>query len=230
MKIYTNLFEKISSLENLFASFDEFKADKRNKKDVLKFEWDLESNIVELSRELKYHKYKHGVYTKFRICDPKPRIIHKATVRDRILHHAVFRILNPIFEPCFISHSFSCQIDKGTHKGVKSLAKILRKVSQNGTLPCYALKCDVRKFFDSVDHSILLEILKRKIKDPEAIWLLENIVESFPPASQIEREREREQFLPSAKISVRYESRTANRQSNQPIVREHLSQRIRLFR
>lgn len=181
MKIYTDLFNKIISLENLFVSFDEFKKDKQNKKDVLKFEWNLENNIVELNRELKYHKYEHGVYTKFKICDPKPRVIHKATVRDRILHHAIFRILNPIFEPIFISHSFSCQIDKGTHKGVRTLAKMLRRTSQNNTRPCFALKCDIRKFFDSVDHSILLDVMKRKIRDDEAIWLIKKIVESFPP-------------------------------------------------
>jgi len=192
MKFYTNLFEKIISLPNLFLAWEEFKKGKVNKKDVLEFEWHLEQNIVELYRELKYHKYKHGVYTKFRICDPKPRVIHKATVRDRVLHHAIFRVLNPLFEPCFISNSFSCRIRKGTHKGVATLGKILRRVSQNGTRPCFALKCDIRKFFDSVDHSILLGIIKKKIKDEEAIWLIKEIMESFPPASQIERERERE--------------------------------------
>ena len=181
MKIYTNLFNKIISLENLFASFDEFKTDKRNKKDVLKFEWNLEKNILDLNRELKYHKYEHAVYTKFRICDPKPRIINKATVRDRVLHHAIFRILNPVFEPSFISHSFSCQIGKGTHRGVRTLAKTLRQVSRNNTVTCFALKCDIRKFFDSVDHAILLEIIKKKVKDTDAIWLLENIIKSFPP-------------------------------------------------
>lgn len=195
MKIYTDLFDKIISLENLFTAFDEFKADKQNKKDVQSFEWNLESNIAELHRELKYHKYKHSVYTKFRICDPKPRIIHKAYVRDRILHHAIFRILGPVFEPCFISHSFSCQIGKGTHKGVLALSNILRKVSRNNSRPCFALKCDIRKFFDSVDHSILLAIIKKKIKDQNAIWLIEQIIESFPPASQIERERERERAI-----------------------------------
>lgn len=197
MKIYTNLFSKIISLENLFISFDEFKTDKRNNKDVLRFEWNLESNIANLNRELKYHNYQHGVYTKFRICDPKPRIIHKATVRDRVLHHAIFRILNPIFEPCFISHSFSCQVGKGTHRGVKTLANILRKVSQNNTSPCFALKCDIKQFFGSVDHSILLNIIKKKIKDKETSWLLGEIIESFSPPSQIKQE---------SKIYLRQES------------------------
>jgi len=109
MKFYTNIFNKIISLENLFTAFDEFKIDKKNRKDVMVFEWELEKNIVELNRDLIYHKYKHGKYSEFRICDPKPRMIRKATVRDRVLHRAVFRILNPLFEPSFISHSFSCR-------------------------------------------------------------------------------------------------------------------------
>ena len=80
MKFYTNIFQKIISLENLFTAFDEFKKGKQNKKDVLAFEWQLEGNIFELHRQLKYHNYKHGVYSKFKICDPKPRVIHKAAV------------------------------------------------------------------------------------------------------------------------------------------------------
>lgn len=179
MKIYTNLFNKIISLENLFTSFDEFKADKKKRKDVLNFEWKLENNIAQLHRELKYHKYKHGVYTKFRICDPKPRIIHKACVRDRVLHHAVFRVLNPLFEPSFISYSFSCRLDKGTHKGVDAVSGMVRQVSGNNTRPCFVLKCDIKKFFASVDHQILLEIIKRKIKDDNFNWLIEEIIGSF---------------------------------------------------
>src|SRR3990167_4722798 len=103
MKFYTNIFNKIISLENLFLAWDEFKKDKSKKKDVLEFEWNLEPNLFRLYRDLKYHRYKHSVYTSFIICDPKQRKIHKATVRDRVLHHAVFRVLNPLFEPSFIS-------------------------------------------------------------------------------------------------------------------------------
>ena len=94
MKFYTNIFDKIISLENLFIAWEEFKVDKKSKKDVLEFEWHLEPNILKLHRDLKYHRYKHGVYTSFAICDPKQRKIHKATVGDRVLHHAIFRILN----------------------------------------------------------------------------------------------------------------------------------------
>jgi len=186
MKFYSNVFEKIISLENLFTAFDEFKKDKQNKSDVLFFEWELEKNIVGLHRDLKYHRYKHGVYSRFRICDPKPRIIHKAAVRDRVLHHAIFRVLNPLFERCFISQSFSCRVGKGTHKGVNTLVKVLRRISRNSTRICFILKCDIKKIFASVDHSILIEIIKKKIKDHKAIWLVEEIVESFPLDCQIE--------------------------------------------
>lgn len=179
MKIYTDIFEQITSLENLFLSWDKFKKDKQKKKDVLAFEWNLESNILNLYRDLKYHRYRHGVYTSFYIHDPKQRKIHKAIVRDRVLHHAVFRILNPIFEPAFISHSFSCRIGKGTHKGINALKKMLVKVSNDGRRPCFALKCDIKKFFGSVDHGILFGIVKKQIKDAKALWLIEEIISSF---------------------------------------------------
>ncbi len=235
MKFYSNVFEKIISLENLFTAFDEFKKDKQNKSDVLFFEWELEKNIVGLHRDLKYHRYKHGVYSRFRICDPKPRIIHKTAVRDRVLHHAVFRVLNPLFERCFISQSFSCRVGKGTHKGVNTLAKVLRRISRNSTRICFTLKCDIKKFFASADHLILLEIIKKKIKDQETIRLINEIVESFPPENQFEspstslRIYERESKIQSATVITFREARFADRQFNQPAFREYLFKRTRLF-
>ena len=145
MKIHKNLFDEIVSTENLFLAWDKFKNGKRNKKDVQLFEWNLEENIFRLSRDLKDKTYKHGAYHSFNIKDPKPRNIHKAQVRDRILHHAVFRILNPIFEPSFVSASFSCREGYGTHKGVQYLQDTLRKATQNGKVSCFTLKCDIKK-------------------------------------------------------------------------------------
>ena len=169
----------MTSPEHLFAAWDVFKQDKRNKADVMEFEKNLEQNIFQLHRDLRNKTYKHGPYSGFYITDPKRRHIHKATVRDRVLHHAIFKVLNPIFEPGFIADSFSCRIGKGTHKGVERLAEMLRAVSRNSTRPCYVLKCDVRRFFDSIDHEILLAILGRRIKDPEVVRLLKEIVRSF---------------------------------------------------
>ena len=179
MKIYKNLFTRIISLENLVLAWEEFRVDKGKKIDVREFEFSLEQNIFSLHRDLIAKRYSHGPYKGFYIRDPKVRHIHKATVRDRVLHHAVFRILNPIFEETFIPNSFSCRIGKGTHKGVLTAETMLRKESQNYTVPCYALKCDVKKFFDSVDHEILLAILKKRIADPDTMWLVQQIVWSF---------------------------------------------------
>ena len=179
MKIYKNLYWSIISPASLFHAWDIFKNDKRNRLDVANFEFNLEDNIFKLYRILKNETYKHESYVGFWIHDPKLRRIHKATVRDRVLHHAIFRVLNPVFEPTFISDSFSCRINKGTHKGVKRLSEMLQTVSRNNTRHCYALKCDIQKFFDSIDHDILFNIVSKKIKDEKVLKLLKEIIESF---------------------------------------------------
>lgn len=179
MKTYNNIFDKIISLDNLFLAWDEFKKGKQKKLDVMKFELCLEQNIFRLHRELKQHIYKHSPYSSFFINDPKRRHIHKASVKDRVLHHAVFFILNLIFEPTFIPNSFSCRIEKGTHKGVKVLANMLQKVSSNGNKPCFILKCDIKKFFASVDQKTLLLIIQEKVKDNDMFWLVKEIITSF---------------------------------------------------
>jgi len=179
MKIYRDLFDLIISPESLFSAWDVFKKGKQSKLDVQRFEWNLEENIFKLHRDLKDKIYKHGDYQGFYISDPKQRHIHKAIVRDRVLHHAVFSVLNPIFEPTFISNSFSCRIGKGTHKGIDILDKALKQISSNNFKPCFALKCDIKKFFETIDHKILLNIIRKRIKDANALWLLEEIIESF---------------------------------------------------
>jgi len=190
--LYKNLFSKIISLENLFKAWDEFKLGKRSKIDVLQFEMELEKNIFDLYFELQNKTYSHAPYSGFFITDPKLRHIHKATVRDRVIHHAVYNILYPIFEITFIQNSFSCRIGKGTHRGVIAVKEMLRKVSRNNNRSCYALKCDIRKFFDSVDQEILLSILKRRIKDTDTLWLMEKLINSYNSESGTKRERERE--------------------------------------
>jgi len=179
MKIYTDVFEKITSLENLFDAWTSFRHNKGKRRDVQAFEIKLEENIFKLHRELRSGVYKHGSYKPFYIYDPKRRLIYKAIVKDRVVHHSIYSVLNPIFEPTFIANSFSCRIGKGTHKGVRTLEIMLRKVSRNNTRGCFALKCDIKKFFDSVNHEILLNILAKRIKDPKTISLLAEVVSSF---------------------------------------------------
>ena len=178
MKIYRNLFTKMVSMENLLKAWDKFKKEKREKIDVQIFEYHLEDNLFRLHRDLIHKRYRHGNYIGFYIRDPKVRHIHKAEVRDRIIHHLVFQSLNPIFEPTFIPDSYSCRKEKGTHRAVKRLRMFARKINQTyGS--CFILKCDIKKFFPTIDHQILLDIISRRIKDKDVLWLVRIIIESF---------------------------------------------------
>ncbi|OHA26138.1 MAG: hypothetical protein A3C06_03940 [Candidatus Taylorbacteria bacterium RIFCSPHIGHO2_02_FULL_46_13] len=188
MRIYRNIFDNIISLENLFSAWDEFKKGKWARPDVEVFERDLEPNLFTLHRELRNGTYRHGPYTGFFITDPKRRHVHKATVRDRVLHHAVFSVLNPIFEPTFIQNSFSCRIGKGNHKGVDVVSSMLRKESGNDRVACYVLKCDIWKFFDSIDHEVLISILSKRIQDEKTLQLLKELIKSYEMGAECERE------------------------------------------
>ena len=174
-----SIFEHIVSVENLFSAWREFKKGKTKKPDVIEFALNLEDNIFALRYELILGKWICGGYVKFSIKDPKPRIIHKATVRDRVLYQAIYRVLYPIFDKTFIFDVYSSRKEKGTHAGIKRLNMFLRKLSGNYNKPVYALKCDIKKFFDSVDHEVLLDLLKQKIDCPETLSLLEKIIDSF---------------------------------------------------
>jgi RNA-directed DNA polymerase len=178
--IHDGIFEKIISLENLFLAWQEFRKGKRNKADVQQFDFDLEDNIFQLHQDLRNKNYQHSDYTAFNVCDPKLRGIHKAIVLDRVLHHAIFRVLYPVFDKSFIFDSYSCRTEKGSHRAVRRLEDFLRKSSWNNCRNVFALKCDIKKFFDSIDQEILFELIKKKIKDENAVWLIEKIIKSFP--------------------------------------------------
>ncbi len=152
---------------------------KRRRKDVAEFALHFLDHIFELHRELKESTYKHGGYESFKINDPKPRDIHKASVRDRLVHHAIYRVLYPHFDTFFIHDSYSCRRDKGTHRAMNRFREYGREVSRNNTRTCWVLKGDIRKFFASIDHAILRNILTRHIADEHILWLLDQIINSF---------------------------------------------------
>ncbi|MFA6422947.1 MAG: reverse transcriptase/maturase family protein [Patescibacteria group bacterium] len=179
MKIIDHIYPKIISIDNLLIAWQEFALGKKKKADVQIFSKNILANILSLRGDLINLTYKHSSYQQFNINDPKARVVHKAIVRDRLLHHAVYRILYPLFDQSFIYDSYSCRLDKGTHRAVKRLESFTRKVSKNYTRPCFALKCDVKKFFDSVDHKILMCILEKKITDSDTLRLLGEIICSF---------------------------------------------------
>ncbi len=179
MKLCTVSFEEVVSVENLCEAWQEFIRGKRNKKDVQAFMLHLGDEVANLHADLMNGHYVHGDYQHFRINDPKPRDIHKATVRDRLLHHAIHRKLYPFFATLFISDSFSCQTGKGMHRALERFEKLARMTSQNNMRTCWVLKCDIRKFFASVDHAILVDILRNRITSPRLLDLLKSVIGSF---------------------------------------------------
>lgn len=172
-------FERIISVENLLLAWKEFVLGKRNKADVQEFSLHLMDNILQLHNGLANGSYQHGPYEEFHIADPKPRLIHKASVRDRLLHHAVYRILYPFFDQTFIADSYSCRNEKGTHRALERFLRMSNQVGHNNHRTVWVLKCDVRKFFASIDQQKLLAILRQYIPDHRIIALLQNIIESF---------------------------------------------------
>ncbi|HAL49770.1 MAG: RNA-directed DNA polymerase (Reverse transcriptase) [Candidatus Uhrbacteria bacterium GW2011_GWD2_41_121] len=172
-------YDDIICLDNLYLAWQDFVVGKRNKFDVQQFDLDLITNIDSLHSDLVFKTYSHGGYYSFYINDPKRRHIHKADVRDRLLHHAIYRLLYPFFEKTFISDSYSCRIGKGVYKAIDNFYVKSYKVSKNNTKSCWVLKCDIRKFFASIDHGILLDILDEYIPDKNIVGLLADVIDSY---------------------------------------------------
>ncbi len=178
------IFDDIVSLRSLFSAWRRFSKGKRSKKDVTLFELHLEDNLFSLHRRLVSGEWRPDPYQAFLVQDPKLRRIHKASVGDRVLYQAVYQTLYPLFDKHFIHDSYASRDLKGTHRGVERFGVFAKKVSANHCHAAFVLKCDVRKFFDSIDHDILLELLGRKLGGrasgtPHLLRLLEKIIRSF---------------------------------------------------
>lgn len=173
-------YQDIISFENLLLAWEEFKKRKTKKPDVQEFELHLMDNVMALHQDLQDKTYTHGSYRAFKVNDPKPRSIHKASVRDRLLHHAIYRKLYPFFDRTFIVDSYSCRAEKGTHRALRRFEAFGQKASKNQARTAWILKCDVRKCFASVDQGVLFGILQKCIDDSDVMWLLERVITSFP--------------------------------------------------
>lgn len=139
----------------------------------------LSDNILYLHSILKNKSYQHSGYSAFHVTDPKPRSIHKATVQDRLVHHLVYKELYWYFDKLFIHDSYSCRIDKGVHRANNRFKKFASQVSKNNTRTCYVLKCDIKKFFASIDHNILKNMLRYHVQDSDILEMLFSIIDSF---------------------------------------------------
>ena len=170
MKRYGNLWPQIIDFENLLLAARKAQRGKRWKASVLQFNYHLETELLTLQSELAAKTYKPGGYTTFEIYDPKCRMISAAPYRDRVVHHALCNIIQPLFERTFIDDSYANRIGYGTHRALRRFIHFIRTSD-------YVLQCDIQKYFPSIDLAILKAIIRRKIKCPDTLWLIDCIID-----------------------------------------------------
>ncbi len=170
MKRAGNLWDRLASFENLLEAAHSAARGKRSRRDVARFVRDLEPNICRLQRELESDTWVPGEYTTFWITDPKPRLISAAPFRDRVVHHALTRVLEPVFEPRFTVRSFASRRGYGQHKALTLAKQACARYE-------YVLKCDIRKYFPSIDHEILKAALARAVKCGPTLRLAARIID-----------------------------------------------------
>ena len=174
MKRYGNLFQDLCSFDALCSAAYRASRGKKRKPRVAAFIMNLENEVLRLEKELRSGCYRPRPYRTFTVHDPKVRKICAADFRDRVVHHSVCNVLEPIWERSFIADTYACRPGKGTHRAVKKAQRHCRRYR-------YFLKMDIRKFFDSVDHAVLKSLIRRKIKDPELLPLLDVFIDHPVP-------------------------------------------------
>ncbi|GIK58016.1 MAG: hypothetical protein BroJett015_36790 [Chloroflexota bacterium] len=165
------MYSQLTSWNNLLLAYQRAAKGKRGLPNVAAFEHDLELNLLQLQTELRDKSYQPGPYHSFHIHEPKRRLISAAPFRDRVVHHALCNLIEPIFERSFIADSYANRVGKGTHRALDRCQEFARRYR-------YVLPCDIRQFFPSIDHAILRATLARKIPDEEVMWLVDQIVAS----------------------------------------------------
>lgn len=170
MKRIGNLWPQVTSWANLTEATRVAARGKRQRPDVARFLHELEPNLCRLQRELEAGTYRPGSYRTFWIHDPKPRQISAAAFRDRVVHHALTRVLEPVFEPRFTVYSFASRKGFGQHRALQLARNACRRYR-------YVLKCDIRKYFPSIDHSILKDLIERVIKCRKTLELAGQIID-----------------------------------------------------
>lgn len=177
MKRYGNLYAQICDINNLRLAAQNAASGKRRRSEVTAFFARLEENLEQLHRELTEKRYKTSPYDVFVKFEGKRREIYKLPFRDRVVHWAIMQVLEPIWTPQFTADTHACIKGRGMHSLLRKLREDLRN-DPEGT--AYCLKLDIRKFYPSIDHEKMKAVVRRKIKDPEVLWLLDGIIESAP--------------------------------------------------
>ncbi|MEZ4727899.1 MAG: reverse transcriptase domain-containing protein [Caldilineaceae bacterium] len=167
----TGAYADVYEWENLYLSYRKAAKGKRSRRAAAFFEFKLEDNLINLHDELAAETYTPGQYTHFTIHEPKKRLISAAPFRDRVVHHALCRVIEPAFERSFIDHSYANRVGKGTHRALDTCQQWLKRYR-------YVLQCDVKQFFPSIDHIILQRTLNRRIQDGGLRRLIARILQS----------------------------------------------------
>ncbi|MEK6936092.1 MAG: hypothetical protein AABW67_04845, partial [Nanoarchaeota archaeon] len=189
-----NLYSEVCNISNLLLAWREARKHKTKKYYVIEFESNLIKNLLKLSEELKNQTYKPEPLKTFILRDPKTRKISKSAFRDRVVHHALVRIIELMFDKTFIYDSCANRIGKGNLFALKRFDYFKRKVTSNLKKEAFCFKADIKHYFQEVNHEILIEIIRRKIKDEKVIWLIEQILQNSNSSSKsLERERERDE-------------------------------------
>lgn len=173
------LWEKLCSYENLKLAFKKARKHKTTKPYVIEFEKNLKENLLLLRTELLLHSYRPQPLQTFILQDPKTRKISKSEFRDRVVHHTLCNVIEPIFEKGFIYDSYANRKGKGTLKALERFEQFKRKAARNNRRIAFALKADVRQYFENVSHKLLLEIIKAKISDGNVLWLIMVILANY---------------------------------------------------
>lgn len=171
MKRYSNLYSQIAAFDNILVAARKAQRGKRFREKVLAFNYNLEGELTKLQQELTKKTYQPGTYRTFFIKEPKSRMISAAPYRDRVVHHALCNVIVPLIEPTFISDSYANRLGFGTHRALHRFTHFARS-------SCYVLQCDIQKYFPSIDHEILKNLLRRKIKCQDTLWLIDTIIDN----------------------------------------------------
>lgn len=206
MKTAKNLYAKITSFENLLLAAHKAAKGKRERYCVLRFFEKLEDHLYQLQDELNDCSYQPGTYSTFFIYEPKKRMISAAPFRDRVVHHALINVIGPVLEKSFIYDSYANRVGKGTHRAIHRYQHYLRTFD-------YVLKCDIKKYFPTIDHEILKQMMRRKIGDRQTLSLIDTIIDhsnaqefvrDYFPGDSLFAPIERRKGLPIGNLTSQY--------------------------
>lgn len=184
MKTFSDIFPKVYDFESLYQGYIRARRGKRQQAEVLRFERDLEGELIQLQNELIWGEYKTSPYREFNVHEPKKRLVAALPFRDRVVQHSLIAAIEPIWEARFIHHSYACRAGRGMHAGADQAQQWLREVHRlHGRV--YVLQADVASYFASIDHEVLMELLGRHVTCQRTLRLMADIMDSWHPGLPI---------------------------------------------